>query len=160
MRVFIVGVLLLCIVGILIWTFKKNPTPMNPSINSKTNTIRYVPIGDSYTIGLGVSENERWPNVLVEGLKTNGIDLELVANPAVSGFTVNDAIDYQLPQVEKLKPDVVTVLIGANDNFRQVNAQEFSKSYQTLLDRLQKIIVNPRNILLSPFPTIHGHLLV
>ncbi len=125
---------------------------MNQSINLNTKAICYIPVGDSYTIGLGVSETERWPNILVENLKTNGVNLELVANPAVSGFTVNDAIEYQLPQVEKHKPDVVTVLIGANDNFRQVSIQEFSKSYNLLLDRLQKTVANPRNIILITIP--------
>lgn len=125
---------------------------MSQSINSNTNAFRYIPIGDSYTIGLGVGETDRWPNILVEQLKINGINLELVTNPAVSGFTVNDAIEYQLPQVEKHTPDVVTVLIGANDNFRQISVQEFSKSFNLFLDRLQKTVTNSRHILLITIP--------
>jgi len=29
------------------------------------NALRYVAVGDSYTIGTSVSESERWPNQLV-----------------------------------------------------------------------------------------------
>lgn len=122
------------------------------SIPKNSNTITYIPIGDSYTIGLGVAEQERWPNMLVENLNNQNIPLRLISNPAVSGFTVDDAITYQLPEVEKHKPDIVSVLIGANDNFRQMPVEQFVQSYRLLLDRLQKIVLNPRHIVLITLP--------
>lgn len=122
------------------------------SVKTNSNTITYIPIGDSYTIGLGVAEYERWPNMLVENLNKQNIPLYLLANPAISGFTVDDAINYELPEVEKHKPDIVSVLIGANDNFRQVPVDQFAQSYRLLLDRLQKIVPNARHIILITLP--------
>lgn len=122
------------------------------SVVKNSNTITYIPIGDSYTIGLGVAEQERWPNMLVENINKQNIPLRLISNPAVSGFTVDDAITYELPEVEKHKPDIATVLIGANDNFRQVPIDQFAHSYRLLLNRLQKVIPNPRHIVLITLP--------
>lgn len=134
-----------------IFLFQKNKLSKN-SVVKNSNTITYIPIGDSYTIGLGVAEQERWPNMLVENINKQNIPLHLILNPAVSGFTVDDAITYELPEVDKFKPDIVTVLIGANDNFRQVPVTQFTHSYRILLNRLQKIIPNPRHIVLITLP--------
>lgn len=114
--------------------------------------ITYIAIGDSYTIGNGVLEKDRWPNVLVSNLKNQGINIELVANPAVSGYTVEDAAKAELPLVEKLKPDFVTVLIGANDNFRQTEVEIFQREFTDFIDQLQAILPNPKNIVLITIP--------
>ena len=74
-------------------------------------SLRYVAIGDSYTIGTAVTETERFPNQLVARLP----GLELVANLGVNGFTSDDVIRLELPQLAALRPEVVTVLIGVND---------------------------------------------
>ena len=41
-----------------------------------TITVKYLALGDSYTIGQGVEENERWPNQLSAQLESNGIDVQ------------------------------------------------------------------------------------
>ncbi len=59
--------------------------------------IRYAAIGDSYTIGEAVAEEERWPNLLVGHLREAGVEIEIVANPSVTGWTTQDLIDKELP---------------------------------------------------------------
>lgn len=129
--------------------------------NQKSNTvlekyskdeISYIAIGDSYTIGLGISEDHRWPNILTDQLKQAGIKINLIANPAVSGYTVRDAIELELPVVEKIKPDFVTVLIGANDNFGQKDVGLFSQELEELLNKLQSMLTNSKNIVLITIP--------
>jgi len=109
-------------------------------------------IGDSYTIGNGVAEEDRWPNILTNHLKKEGVDVRLATNPAVSGYTVQDAIELELVEVEKIKPDFVTVLIGANDNFGQKETEAYRLELQELLDKLQLTIINPKNIVLITIP--------
>ena len=120
--------------------FHKN-TVTNPEMG-----IRYVAIGDSYTIGFGIAEENRWPNILTNHLKEMGVNIHLVANVAVSGYTVKDIIELELKEVEKIRPDFVTVLIGANDNFEQKEAETYRQELQELLDRLQPMVTNPKNI--------------
>jgi lysophospholipase L1-like esterase len=58
------------------------------------NPVRYVALGDSYTIGTSVDEAARWPNQLVAALaKLPGRRLELVANLGVNGFASRDLIE-------------------------------------------------------------------
>lgn len=123
-----------------------------PDQTQSRKGISYLPIGDSYTIGNGVWQNDRWPNVLVKDLNQQGLEVHLVGNPAVSGFTVQDAIRLELPVVAKLKPDFVTILIGANDNFRGTPAAVYQKDLAELLDKLQPMLTNPKNIVLITIP--------
>ena len=75
-----------------------------------------MPLGDSYTIGTSVRPEERWPNQLVERLAmsaaTNDREapLELVANPAVNGYTSRDVIRVELPRLDSLRPELVSLL--------------------------------------------------
>jgi len=121
-------------------------------VQTESSKIKYIPIGDSYTIGEGVGEHERWPNQLVKNLRNQNIDIAIQENPAVSGFTVSDAIMYELPVIEKLKPDIVSVLIGANDNFQMADIKKFEKEYETLIDKLQRNMTNPQKILIITIP--------
>lgn len=127
--------------------FQDKDVTKNPN-----NGIRYIAIGDSLTIGMDVNEEDRWSNVLTKHLRKEGIKIELVANPSVIGYTVRDAIDFELPVVEKIKPDFVTVFIGTNDNFIKRSKEDFRKDLAELLDKLQKLMANPKNIVLITIP--------
>ena len=123
----------------------------NTFTNPETG-IKYVAVGDSYTIGVGVTEDERWPNILTNHLKKEGINVHFVANFAVSGYTVKDVIELELREVEKIRPDFVTVLIGANDNFGQKETGTYRQELRELLDKLQPMVTNPKNIVLITIP--------
>ncbi len=135
------------------WYKIQNNQKLNMVLDKNSaDEIRYVAIGDSYTIGLGISESSRWPNVLTNHLRQRGININLIANPAVSGYTVRDAATLELPVIEKIKPDFVTVLIGANDNFGQKDTKLFRQELEELLNKLQSILTNPKNIVLITIP--------
>ncbi len=76
--------------------------------------MRYLALGDSFTIGTGTTPDRSFPAVLVNRWWDAGIECD-VRNPAVNGYTTDDLIDEELPLVEAYAPDLVTVLIGAND---------------------------------------------
>jgi acyl-CoA thioesterase I len=81
--------------------------------------IKYLALGDSYTIGTGASDASRaWPSIIAARLEHKTADQVELTNPAVNGFTTDDLIAHELPYVARLKPDLVTVLIGVNDLVR------------------------------------------
>ena len=92
--------------------------------------LRYVALGDSYTIGTSVAERERWPNQLV-ALEPR---LQLVANLGVNGFTSRDLIEVELPQLDGLAPELLTVLIGVNDVVQGVPAESYRANVMRILD--------------------------
>jgi len=122
---------------------------MNTSAQTK---IRYAAIGDSYTIGEGVNENERWPNILVEHLKQEGITLEIVCNPSVTGWTTQQVIDNELPIYRKSKPEFATLLIGVNDWVQNVSAEKFRENLRFIIFEMQKELKKKQNILLVTIP--------
>src|SRR5438270_6257284 len=84
-------------------------------IDKQTEPIRYVAIGDSYSIGEGATPNESWPAVMTQHLNEKGLHVDLVANPSRTGWTTKDAIDRELPIFIKSNPTFATLLIGVND---------------------------------------------
>jgi len=94
--------------------------------------VRFVALGDSYTIGTSVAPAERWPDQLVR--RVPGI--ELVANLAVNGFTSGDVIDVELPRLPELRPQLLTLLIGVNDVVQGVPEPVYRGIVADILDVL------------------------
>ncbi len=124
-------------------------TGMTASAQQK---IYYAAIGDSYTIGEGVKENERWPNLLVEHLKQENINLQIVCNPSVTGWTTQQVIDNELPVYRKSKPDFATLLIGVNDWVQDVTKEKFRESLRFIISEMQKELKNKQHLLLVTIP--------
>jgi lysophospholipase L1-like esterase len=100
--------------------------------DGEVSAVRFVALGDSYTIGTSVAEAERWPNQLVE--RTDGI--ELAGNPAVNGYTSADLINDELPQLDALQPEMVSVLIGVNDVVQGVPDAQYAGNVAIILEEL------------------------
>lgn len=126
------------------------PNAIVTTIESKG--IKYLPLGDSYTIGESVAESERWPNQLVERLKAQDIELQIVANPSVTGYTSQDLIDEELPVLSDLQPEFVTVLIGVNDYVQGVPAATFQTNLRFILNAVQGQLTNPKALMLVTIP--------
>jgi len=100
--------------------------------------IRYVALGDSYTIGTGAKEEEAWPVLLTKHLNDKQIHVQLIANPARNGYSTQNLIEEELPVLDTCQADLVTVLIGVNDWVRGVDKETFQKNLRFILDHIQK----------------------
>lgn len=98
--------------------------------------LRYVALGDSYTIGTSVAGEERWPNQLVRRLADEGIGLDLVENLGVNGYTSADLIRDELPRLNELDPEFVSLQIGVNDVVQGVPETAYGENVATILDEL------------------------
>ena len=98
--------------------------------------MRYVALGDSYTIGTSVATADRWPDRLVAALGQREPRLDLVANLAVNGYTSADVIRDELPALERLRPEFVSLLIGVNDVVQGVGPDVYSTNVTRILETL------------------------
>lgn len=110
-------------------------TPTGPDGTPEAG-LRYVALGDSYTIGTSVLEAERFPNQLAVTLP----ELDLVANLGVNGFTSRDLIEVELPRLPALRPDVVTILIGVNDVVQGVAISTYRDNLVRILPELVALV--------------------
>ncbi|MFL5674510.1 MAG: SGNH/GDSL hydrolase family protein [Chloroflexota bacterium] len=98
--------------------------------------MRYVALGDSYTIGTSVADVERWPDLLVAALGPREPTLELVGNLAVNGYTSADVVRRELPALDRLRPEFVSLLIGVNDVVQGVAPDTYAANVTRILDLL------------------------
>jgi lysophospholipase L1-like esterase len=94
--------------------------------------MRFVALGDSYTIGTAVEPAERFPDQLVRTVH----HLELVANLGVNGYTTADLIRDELPALPGLAADIVTLLVGVNDVVQGIPAMTYEANATHILDVL------------------------
>jgi lysophospholipase L1-like esterase len=115
--------------------------------------LRYLALGDSYTIGTGASSASRsWPSMIAERLnRETGREVQL-DNPAVSGFTTLDVIDKELHLVEQLKPDLVTILIGVNDLVTNRGADEYRSSLAKIYDEVASLKLRAGRVVAISIP--------
>jgi acyl-CoA thioesterase I len=102
--------------------------------------VRYVALGDSYTIGTSVRSAERWPDQLVAALAHDEPTLDLVANLGVNGYTSADVMRDELPELGSLRPEFVTLLIGVNDVVQGVSLASYTANVVRILDALLAIL--------------------
>ena len=98
--------------------------------------LRYLALGDSYTIGTSVPAADRFPDQLARALQGPPPALELVANLGVNGYTSADLIRDELPALARLEPGLVTLLIGVNDVVQRVGAETYEANVVTILHEL------------------------
>ena len=114
--------------------------------------LRYVALGDSYTIGTAVEgPDATWPDQLVERCRAgDGAPLlELVANLGVNGFTSRDVIEQELPRLAPLEPEFMSILVGVNDVVQGVPIETYEANAATILDALLEHLPPRRIVALS-----------
>lgn len=100
------------------------------------NTLTYLALGDSYTIGEGVPEDGRWPVQLARALRAEGVDLGDPHIIAMTGWTT-DELEWGIDAVPSLHNnfDLVSLLIGVNNQYRNRSAVGYGGEFHTLLHR-------------------------
>ncbi|UXE67525.1 MAG: SGNH/GDSL hydrolase family protein [Chryseotalea sp. WA131a] len=94
---------------------------------------KYLALGDSYTIGESVSEAERWPNQLTDSLNRKGFKIGRPTIIATTGWRTDNLKNAM--NIAQLKPeyDLVSLLIGVNNQYQGKPADQYAKEFEDLL---------------------------
>ena len=96
-------------------------------------TVKYLALGDSYTIGQGVEENERWPNQLSAQLESNGIDVQKTQIIAQTGWKTSDLLNG-IADSTLNDYDLISLLIGVNNQFWSQPFDVFQTEFDSLVN--------------------------
>ena len=106
--------------------------------------MKYLALGDSYTIGTGASDQSRsWPSIIAQRLNAE------LTNPAVNGYTTLDLIRDELPYLERLRPELVSILIGVNDLVQGRPPEQYQDSLSRIYDAVLDLETPPRVVAIS-----------
>jgi lysophospholipase L1-like esterase len=97
--------------------------------------LRYLALGDSYTIGEDVPTDARWPMQLVATLRQHGVAIDDPRIVAVTGWTT-DELSVGMDQADLMPAyDLVSLLIGVNNQYRGRSADDYRGEFRGLLGR-------------------------
>ncbi len=103
---------------------KENPAP---------KTKRYLALGDSYTIGEAVAADQRFPVQLQKKLEAEGFALASPEIIARTGWTTAELAGTIGLTNPKGPYDLVTLLIGVNNQYRGLDTAEYRLQFRQLL---------------------------
>jgi lysophospholipase L1-like esterase len=97
--------------------------------------MRYLALGDSYTIGEAVPETGRWPVQLATRLRGEGVALDDPTIVATTGWTT-DELSAAMDATTFAPPyDLVSLLIGVNNQYRGRSADDYRDEFRRMADR-------------------------
>jgi len=113
---------------------------------------RHLALGDSYTIGESVSEMNRWPNQLAKLLEAEDIQTE-VTIIARTGWTVNELWQNIQANPPEGTYDLVTLLIGVNDQYRGYPLDGYREDFPFMLGKaIEYAGGNPDHVVVLSIP--------
>lgn len=114
---------------------------------------RYLSLGDSYTIGEAVGADERFPAQLTKRLRARGMEMDDAHMIARTGWTTDEldgAIEAEEPEGVF---DLVTLLIGVNNQYRGRDAESYRPEFVNLLERAIRYAGNrPGHVIVVSIP--------
>lgn len=129
-------------------------------------TMRYLAIGDSYTVGEGVPAADTWPQQLLRCLHADGIAVDGPDLVAVTGWSTDELL-LALDSTPLHPPyRLLTLLIGVNNQYRGRSAENFRQELALLWQRARALCTGTGACMIAisipdwgvtRFAAAHGH---
>lgn len=98
------------------------------------NSIKYLALGDSYTIGSSVNEFDRWPNQFIDSLQKVGFQIEKNDIIATAGWTTSSLLQAIGNSNFENDYNLVSILIGVNNFYQKKSVDLFRKELTAIID--------------------------
>ncbi|WP_299529704.1 SGNH/GDSL hydrolase family protein [Ulvibacterium sp.] len=127
---------------------------MEPERNRQSSaSIGYLALGDSYTAGTGIDPQKSFPKQLQQALAqelNNGVTLQVVAR---AGWRTDNLIDALAEETPADSYDLVTLLIGVNNQFQNRPFAQYEDEFPKLLDKALNLVGNdPERVTVISIP--------
>ncbi len=119
----------------------------------RSDTVSFLALGDSYTIGESVDSAFRWPVQLAEGLRGEGIQTREPVIIARTGWTTDELASGIEEAGLTGTYDLVSLLIGVNDQYRGREPEEYRLQLLDLLSQATSFAGgDPKRVLVLSIP--------
>gem|GEM_PF-558421 len=98
------------------------------------DSLSYLALGDSYTIGESVADSDRYPARVVSNLQKNSIPYKAPRIIATTGWTTTDLL-AAIPTATTPPYHAVSLLIGVNDQYQQLGVSEYRTRFSSLVQQ-------------------------
>ena len=137
----------------LLLSCKGNISPSMTSHETGQMGLSYLALGDSYTIGESVAEQERWPVQLAAKLAENGVNVQNPRIIARTGWTTDELQSAIQSATLAPKYDLVSLLIGVNNQYRGRSSEVYRNEFIQLLNKAIELAGNqPKNVFVVSIP--------
>jgi lysophospholipase L1-like esterase len=100
---------------------------------TQQHKLKFLALGDSYTIGESVAEHDRWPVQLIQRLSNYNLNFAMPTIIATTGWRTDDLMNAI--HEARLEPvyDLVSLLIGVNNQFQGKSSYTYEIEFEELL---------------------------
>jgi lysophospholipase L1-like esterase len=151
LKLFIASTLILALSMMSCTKEKEDPSVSKPIIDTTVVTpmvknITYLALGDSYTYGQNVLENERFPNQLADSLVKQNIKVKNLRNIARTGWRTDDLqAGITAANIADSTFDMVSLLIGVNNQYQNRSIEVYKTEFTELLNQAVKFAGGKKN---------------
>jgi len=108
---------------------------MQYKIDAQDKALTFLALGDSYTIGESVPIYENFPYQTLQLLRKSGIAVQAPEIVAKTGWTTDELMAGIDRTTFEKSYDIVTLLIGVNNQYRGKDPSTYKKEFEQLLNK-------------------------
>lgn len=114
--------------------------------------LKFLALGDSYTIGEGLDPSQNWPSQLVNRLRGKDVLIDQPHIIAQTGWTTAELL--AAIEASEVHPpyDLVSVLIGVNNQYRGLPLAEYQSEFERLLQQAISYTHGPERVFVLSIP--------
>lgn len=121
--------------------------------NTATGTVKFLALGDSYTIGESVPIKDRWPVQLIDALVRKGMDCDDPKIIAKTGWRTDDLMNAITVAKPATDYNLVSLLIGVNNFYQGKSVESYKPEFEELLKKaIQLANGDKRNVFVVSIP--------
>ena len=121
-------------------------------ISPNNESYSFLALGDSYTVGEGVSYEESWPSQFVDYALERGIDFKNPELIAQTGWKTYDLLDAIKSSNLSVKYDFISLLIGVNNQFNSRPLSEFEDDLNEILTEINYLKKGNSKVIVISIP--------
>ena len=115
---------------------ESEPLEETPPISREIGLVRYLAIGDSYTVGEGLETSKSWPSQLKRKLVENGVEEVELTVVAATGYTTREVTQLVNTATFNKPFDIISIQIGVNNQYRGESVAQFGEELEDLFQTI------------------------